>query len=137
MSPQKEFSWTLPSVALHFHPLKDLYRVFSERTFTDFALNGFTFSSLSEFIPCLLRENFHGLCPQWPFIFIPQRIYTMSPQRELSRILPLVAFHFHPSTDLHCVSSKRTFTGSTLSGFPFNLNLQQFCPPKDIFFHFL
>jgi hypothetical protein len=70
----------------------DLHRVSLERTFTDFALSGFAFSSLRGFIPYLLRENFHGFFPQWLYIFINQRIYTVSPQRELSQVLPLVVF---------------------------------------------
>ncbi len=46
--------------------------------------------------PCLHRENFHGFCPQWlPLIFIPQWIYTVSHQREISWIFPSVIFHFH------------------------------------------
>ena len=96
---QRELSQILPSVALYFHPSEDLHRVSSERTFTDFALNSLAFSSLRGFIPCLLRENCHELCPQWLYIFIPQRIYTVSPQRELSWIFPSMAFHFHPSED--------------------------------------
>ena len=99
LSLQGELSWTLPSVASYFHPSEDLHRVSSERIITDFALSGFVFSSLRGFIPCLLRENFHGFCPQWLCIFIPQRIYTVSSPRELSRILPSVAFRFHPLED--------------------------------------
>jgi hypothetical protein len=60
----------------------------------------------------------------------------VSPQKELSRILPSVALYFHPSVDLHRVSSEKTFTGFTFSGFPLTFKLQQFCPPKDPFFHF-
>jgi hypothetical protein len=63
VSPQRELSRILPTVALHFHPLEDLYRVSSKRIFMDFALSGFTFSSLNGFSPCLLRENYHGFCP--------------------------------------------------------------------------
>ena len=48
------------------------------------------------YAPCLLKENFHGFCRQWLCIFIPQWIYTMSPQREFSWILPSVVFQFHP-----------------------------------------
>ena len=124
MSSQREFSWILPSVTLYFHPSEDLYHVCSERIFMDFALSDFIFSSLWEFIPCLLRENFHGFYRQWLYIFILQKIYTMSPQREFSWILPLMVLHFYPSKDLHRVSSERTFTGFTLNGFPFTLNPQ-------------
>jgi hypothetical protein len=101
------------------------YRVYSERIITDFAFSGFVFSSLRAFALCLFIENFtgfalsgfvfsflrvftlclliekyHELFPQWLCIFIPQRIYTVSSPRELSRILPSVAFHFHPLEDL-------------------------------------
>jgi hypothetical protein len=96
-------------LSFYFHPSADLYCVSSERTITNFALIGFTFSSFSRFIPCLLRENYHGFCPQWLYIFIPQRIYTMSPQRELSQIFPSVALHFHPSANLYRFSSERNY----------------------------
>ena len=56
------------------------------RNITDFALNGLSFSSLKGLIPCLVRENFHGFWPQWLYILIPRRIYTMSPKREFSNI---------------------------------------------------
>jgi hypothetical protein len=144
VSPRRELSRILPSVALHFHPSEDLYHVSSKRTIIDFALSGFVFSSLREFTPCLLRENYHEFFPQWPFIFIPQwipcllkenyhefcpqwiyifiprRTYTMSPSRGLSRILHSVALHFHPSEDLHRVSSKRNITDFALSGLSFS-----------------
>jgi hypothetical protein len=94
VSPQKELSWILPSIAFCSHHLKDLYRVSLERIFMDFALSGFIFSSLRGFIPCLLRENFHGFCPQWLCIFIPQQIFTVSPQRELSRALYFQSMFF-------------------------------------------
>ena len=127
LSPQREFSLILPSVALHFYLSKDLHRVSSERTITDFALNGFTFSSLRGFTPCLLRENYHGFCPQWLYIFIPQRIYTVFPQRESSWILPSVALHFHHSMDFHRVSLEKTITDFALSGFVFS-SLSGFLP---------
>ena len=92
MSPQKELSRILPSMALCFHHSKDLYYVSLERIFMDFALSGFIFSSLRGFIPCLLRENFHGFCTQWLCIFIRQQIFIVSPQRELSWVLPLVVY---------------------------------------------
>jgi hypothetical protein len=66
----------------YFHPSVDLYRVSSERTFMDFALSGLSFSS---------------------------PVDTVSPQRELSRVLPSVVFILL-------------------------LNPQQFCPPKDPFY---
>ena len=94
VSPQRELSQILPSMALHFHPSEDLYHISSERTITDISLSGFTFSSLRKIIPCLLRE-------------------------KLSRILPLMALHFHPSKDLYRVSSERTSTDFALSGFTF------------------
>ena len=96
VSPQTKLSQILPSVALYFHPSMDLYRVSSKRTIIDFSLSGFTFSSPCGFIPCLLRENYHEFFPQWPYIFTPQWILSVSPQREFSRILPSVVFHFHP-----------------------------------------
>jgi hypothetical protein len=119
VSPQRELSWILPSVALYFHPLEDLYCLFSKRTIIDFALSGFIFSSLRGFTPCLLRENFHRFCPQWPCIFISQRIYTVSPQRELSRTLPSMALYFHPLKDLYRVSSERTIMDFSLNGLSF------------------
>jgi hypothetical protein len=88
MSLHRELSWILPLVALYFHPLVDLHRVSLERIFTGFALSGFIFSSLSGFTPFLLKENFHQFFPQWLCIFILQWIYTVSPQRELPRVLP-------------------------------------------------
>ena len=89
--------------------------------------------------PCLLRENFHGIYLQWPFIFIPKWIYTVCPQRELSRIFPLVALQFYPSMDLYRASSERTFLDFALSGFIFlslgrfiscllRENIHGFCP---------
>jgi hypothetical protein len=96
--PQRELSRILPSVALHFIPQRS-YTVSPQR-------------------------ELHGFFLQWLCIFIPQRICTESPQRELSRISPLVALYFHPPADLHRVSSERTFTGFTLSGFSFTLNPQ-------------
>ena len=128
-------------MVLYFHHSEDLHRVSSERTFMDFSLSGFIFSSLRGFIPCLLTKNFHGFCPQWLYIFIPQRICTVSPQRELWRIFPLVALSFAslrgfipyllrenlhgfcPQTlyifipqRIYTVSSERTFTDFALSG---------------------
>ena len=87
---------------------------------SDFALSGFLFSSLRGFTPCLLRENYHGFCPQWLCIFIPLRIYTVSTQRKFSWILPSVALYFHPSKDLHSVFSERIITDFALSGFSFS-----------------
>jgi hypothetical protein len=151
MSPQRELSRILLSMAFHFHSQVD-YNVSLERIITDFSLSGLSFSFpngvlpcllrenhhgffpqwlcifiLSGFIPCLLRENYHGCCLQWLYIFIPQLIFTVSPQRELSRILPSLALYFHPSADLHHVSSERTFTDFTLSGFIFS-SLSGFVP---------
>jgi hypothetical protein len=65
MSPQRELSRILPSVAsfLFFLSPVDLYCVSSEITIMDFALNGLSFSSLVD---------------------------TVSSQRELSRVLPSV-----------------------------------------------
>ena len=62
VSPQREHSRILPSVALFlFSSLRGfilcLLRV------TDFALSGLSFHP--QWIPCLLRENFHGFYPQW------------------------------------------------------------------------
>jgi hypothetical protein len=113
-------------VAYYFHPSKDLYHVSSKRNFTDFSFSGFVFSSLKGFISCLLRENFHGFRPQWLCIFIPQWIYAVSPQRELSRTLPSVALYFHPSEDLYHVSLERIFTDFSLSGL-------SFCPLVDFY----
>ena len=110
VSLQREFSWVLPLVALYFHPSADLHCVSSKRIFTGFALSGFVFSSLSGFTPCLLRENFHGFILKGLYIFIPQGICTVSLQRELSRILPLVALYFHPSEDFYRVSLEGTIT---------------------------
>ena len=52
MSPQREFSWILPSVALYFHPQVDFYQVCSERIFIDFSLSG-----LCIFIPSGYRVS--------------------------------------------------------------------------------
>ena len=54
---------------LYFYPPVNLYHVSSERISMDFALSGLSFSSLSRFIPCLFRENFHGFYPQWFFFY--------------------------------------------------------------------
>jgi hypothetical protein len=121
MSLQRQLSRILPSVALYFHPLEDFYRISLEGTITDFSLSGFIFSSLRGFIPCFLRENFHGFCPQWlSFHFTTQWNYIVSAQRELSRILPSVALYFHPSQDLYHVSLERIFMDFALSGLLFS-----------------
>ena len=100
----------------------DLLRVSSEITFTDFAFSGFLIFIPNGFVPCLLKENFYGLYPQWfcifnpsgfvpcllrkkfhrfclngPLYFHPQWICFVSPQRELSQILPLVVFLSFPT----------------------------------------
>ena len=113
-----------------------------------FALSGFAFPSPRGFIPCLLRENFHGFCSQWFYIFITQRIYTVSPQRELSWIFPLVALYFLLSEDLYHVSSLRIFMDFALSGFTFSSlrgfvpclpreNYDEFCPQWPFHLHHL
>jgi hypothetical protein len=72
------------------------------------------------------QKNYNGICPQWLY-FIPQRIYIMSPQRELSLISPLVALLFHPLEDLYHVSSERIFMDFALNGFVFS-SLMGFIP---------
>jgi hypothetical protein len=151
VSPQRELSRIFPSVALYFHPPVDLHRVSSKRTITDFALNGFVFSSLSGFTLCLFRENYHGFYPQWPFHFHPSvDLYRVSLERcftdfapsgfaflslreftpcflreNYHGFFPQWPFHFHPSVDLYPVSSERIFTDFALSGFAF-LSLKGF-----------
>ena len=99
MSPQRELSWILPSVVFFlFFP--------------------------SGFSPCLLRENFHGFFPKWLlfyfspvdfycifsrgnhgfclqqlYIFIPQRIFTMSTQKEQSWTFSLNGLSFSSPMD--------------------------------------
>jgi uncharacterized membrane protein len=68
---------------------------------------------------CPLKENYHGFCSQWLFTFIPQWI-TVSPQRELSRILPSVVFHFYSPMDFYHVSLERTIMDFALNGFAFS-----------------
>ena len=74
MSPHWELSRIFPLVAFYFHPSIDLHHVSQEGIFMDFVLNGLSFSSLRGFIPCLLKDNFYGFCPQWFCIVIPQWI---------------------------------------------------------------
>jgi hypothetical protein len=54
---------------------------------------------------------------------------TVSPQRELSWIFPLVALSFSSLVDLYHVSSERTFTDFALSGF-FSI----FLSPVDLYY---
>jgi hypothetical protein len=100
MSPQREFSWVLSSVAsfLLFSPV-DLYRVSPKRIFMDFALNGFfSFIIPSGFSPCLLRENFHGSLPSVAsfILFSPVYFYHVSLERIFMEFCPQWPFHFHP-----------------------------------------
>ena len=50
MSSQRKLSRIMPSLALFFLSLVDFHRVSLEGNFTDFALNGFVFSSPNEFL---------------------------------------------------------------------------------------
>jgi hypothetical protein len=136
MSPQREFSWVLSSVAsfILFSPV-DLYRVSPKRIFMDFALSGFfSFIIPSGFSHVSSERIFMGLCPQWLlFFYFPQWIFTMSPQREFSWTFALSGpFIFIPSG--YRVSSESTFTKFSPSGFYFILNPQQFCPPRIPFY---
>ena len=56
----------------------------------------FSFIFPSGFSPCLLRENFHGFCPQWSFIFIPSGFIPCLLRESFHRLLPSVVFHFYP-----------------------------------------
>jgi hypothetical protein len=111
VSPQREFSWILPSMdflllLLLLSPM-DFYHVSSERIFMGLVLSGFfSFIFPSGFIPCLPKENFHGFCPQWLlFFYYPQWIFTMSPQREFSWVFALSGFFYFifPSVFLPCL----------------------------------
>jgi hypothetical protein len=84
-----------------------------------FALSGFVISLFRGFLPCLLRENYHGFCPQWLYISSLKGV-TLCLLRENFTIFPLVALYFHPSEDLYPVSSERTITDFSLSGFVFS-----------------
>ncbi len=75
----------------YFSPV-DFHHVSRKRIFMDLpSVVSFLFLP-SGFSPCLLRENFHGFCPQW------------------------FLFYFSP-VDFHYVSSERTFMDFALSGF--------------------
>ena len=92
----------------------------------DFALSGFLFIFPSGFSSCLLRENFHGLCPQWlPFHF-PQRIFISSHPREFSWISPsVVSFLFSPE-ELY-MSLREGTTDFAFNGFTFCIS------PEDLY----
>ena len=139
-----------------FSPV-DFYHVFSERTFMDFALNGFFSIFPSGFLPCLFKRE-PWILPSMALHFaLPYRIFSMSLQ-EGTQILPSMALYFHYLEDLHRVSSERTITdfcpqwsfifilvdtvspqkelSRVLSSvvFHFILNPQQFCLLKDPFY---
>ncbi len=61
MSPQRKLSWIMPSLALFFLFLVDFHRVSLEGTFTDFALNGFVFSTPNEFLQMVSSIGFRSL----------------------------------------------------------------------------
>jgi hypothetical protein len=88
-----------------------------------FALSGFlSFSFPEDFYRVSSRENYHGFFPQLLSNFNPRRFLSCLFERELSQIFPVVALHFHSPEDFYHVSSNRTFTDITLSGFPSTLN---------------
>jgi hypothetical protein len=127
VSSQRELSRVLSSVAFFsFHHSMDLYSVCLERTITDFTLSGFVFSSLTGFIPCLFRENLHGFCPQWPFIFIPLGFIQCLLREKFHGFCsqwPL----FSSSEDLYHVSLERIFMSFVLNGLSFS-SLKGFIP---------
>ena len=90
MSPQREFSWILLSVVFHFHP--------------------------SGFIPCLLRESFHGFCPQWFFIFIPSGFIPCLLRENFHGFCPQWSFNFIPSGFILCLLSKNPHGPFALGG---------------------
>ena len=110
--------------------------------------------------PCLLRENFHGFCPQWLFIIIiiiiipsgfllcllRENFHGSCPQWLLFFYFPQWIFTMSPQKEFswtlalsgpfifipkgYRVSLESTFTKFSSSGFYFILNPQQFCPPR-------
>jgi hypothetical protein len=76
-----------------------------ERIFMDFALSGF-FSIFPQCIFTVSSRGNRGFFPQWLLFYFSQWIFTMSPQREFSWILPSMAsFLFFPE-DFYRVSSR-------------------------------
>ena len=70
------------------------------------------------FLLCLIRENFHGLRPQWFLFYFPQWIFTMSPQKEFSRISPPMASFLFPQR-IYTVSLREGTTNFAFNGFIF------------------
>jgi hypothetical protein len=62
------------------------------------------------------------IIPSMVLYFQPQWICSVSPSKEISQILPQWSFIFSSPMDLFRVSSERTFTDFTLSGFSFISN---------------
>jgi hypothetical protein len=118
VSPQRELSRILLSVAFHFHSPVD-YRVSLERIITGFALSGLSFPFPSGFLPCLLRKNYHGFCPQWLCIFILSGFIPCLLRENYHGCCPQWLFYFHSLMDFYRVSSERTITDFALTGFIF------------------
>ena len=78
------------------------------------------------FLLCLLRENFHGFCPQQLLFYFPQRIYTMS-LREGTTDFAFNGFTFSSPQRIFTVSLRErttdfAFNGCTLCIFPEDLH---------------
>ena len=111
----------------HFHSQRIFTVSLRERTITDFSLSGFPILTLEDFYRASSRENFHRFCPQWLYIFIPQRIFTMSLRER--------TINFNPRGFLPCLL-KENFHGYYPQLFSFYFKSPTVLSSKDLLFYF-